>query len=124
MSFQKYFVGFRREDAAGFDDLSVSPTPPVPQPRETEGSPVAHAKVEGLLPAAARPLPFIRAVRGDDAPASPEGLAEGRLLRGRFAARVDEPGAHGIVLGPGRDQSPLEQYRLTLVTCLPHRQDI
>jgi|SRR5205085_259942 len=90
MSLQKYFVGFRREDGTGFDGLPVSAAPPVPQPREAERPPVAHAKVERLLPASAGPLPFIRAVRGDDAAASSECFAEGGLLRGRLAARVDD----------------------------------
>lgn len=54
-------------------------------------------------------LPLVETVREDQTSTRFEGLAEGRLLRDRFAAGVNHPAAYLGVLGPGRDQTPPEQ---------------
>ena len=58
------------------------------------------------LPAPVTMIPFVETRGRDKATAALPCLAEGRLLRGGFAAGVDEIAADFFVLGPMRDEAP------------------
>ena len=58
------------------------------------------------LPATLTMIPFVETSGRDKATAALPCLAEGRLVRGGFATRVDEYAADFFVIGPMRDEAP------------------
>ena len=65
------------------------------------------------LPATVAMIPFVETSGRDEATAALPCLAEGRLLRGGFAAGVDELAADFFVLGPMRDEAPAHGAQLS-----------
>ena len=111
----------RRDDRTGIHGLTVRRHPAFPQPGEGEGPPVAQADVEGLLVPALL-LPFIEAIREEEAPSLLEGPAECRLGRHRLRTSIDHPGADGWPLRPQGDETPAEETSLTFRGIM-HLQD-
>src|SRR6266568_1301955 len=83
---------------------------------EGERPPVRSVNKVRLLacfPLARNGLPLVVAVRREDAPALGEGAPEGRLVRHRLGAGVDQPAAARGLLGPERHQAPAQYAQLT-----------
>ena len=100
-------VGGGGEDRAGLDAPGIA-SPPVPHAGKGERAAVPHLHEVGVAGAADAP-PFVEAVRGDEAPPLPEGLAERRLARDRLRARVDQAIPDRRVLGKRRHQPPAQE---------------
>src|SRR5262249_12694753 len=96
----------RRQDREALDLLAV-PLPLFPQPREREWPCVTHRE-QVRLTILRRAGPLVKPGRGDQAAAALESGAEGRVLRDRLRPGVEVARADADVIGPGRDQAPLE----------------
>ena len=77
----------------------------------------------GRLRPPTRLAPLVEAARRDQAAAPRPGFAECRLRRDAIEPRVDEPAADGGVLGPERDQPPLQSVEAPPAIVLAHDGD-
>jgi hypothetical protein len=80
----------------------------VPYSREGEHFPLVEFKAVGLL-GFARPLPLIESVRGNQAPAISDRIAERGPRASRFRSCVDHLGGGRRVLRPPRNETPADQ---------------
>ena len=107
----------RGDDAAGGEPGVVRSLPELVEAGHRQQAGVGGVDEVGLLDrlaALALPgvLPFVVAVRGEQAAAGGEGLAEGRLGSDRLDTGVDQPGSAACVLGPGGHQPPGQRDQL------------
>lgn len=104
-------IGLGHDDGAGIDTLPL-PRPVFPNACEREGLAVLDTDEVRLLGAFAL-SPFIVAIDRDEASSETEGVSEGRLLGDGLRAGVDGAVADLRLLGPVRDQAPMQGHELS-----------
>src|SRR5262249_53226098 len=116
-------VGVRGQDRTGLYRL-LPFLPALPQTGDSEGNLALEADAVGLL-APVDLLPLVKAVRNDQAPPRPEGTAKGGLRRRRLRAGVRQAIPDGGIVGPGWNQAPAQESKLSTFTpwLLPHHGD-
>src|SRR6185503_11930016 len=93
--------------------VGLAAVPAVPQPREEEGLAALLAEPERHL-AARGGAPLVIAVDRHHAAAAAQQIAEHRPLGERLGAGIDRPPRGRRVLGPRRQQAPLELFEAQL----------
>src|SRR5271165_2554864 len=88
-------------------------SPLIPQTSKCKQGIVLHAEVERLFLFPAAP-PFEKPVGREQAPTVQEGISEGGLTRNRFRAGVDRLESDTGVCGPGRNQAPASDRKVSL----------
>jgi len=73
--------------------------------------------------AAARILPFVIAVRRDQAAPPLDGVLEGGLFPDRLGARIDQQRKSTGILDPGRNQAPAHQPEMPAAILQHHHWD-
>ena len=101
-------AGRRGDDRHGVELLAVRTDPGFRQPRQADRLPVAA--MDEVRPLGfCRTLPFIIAVRRNQAAPPPDRVLEGGFFRCGFRARIDQQAEFPGVLDPGRQQAPAHQ---------------
>jgi hypothetical protein len=94
--------------ATGVEFLAVRADPDFRQPRKPDRASVAA--MDEVRPLALfGSLPFIIAIRRDQAAPPLHRVPEGRFFQHRLRARIDQQGKFTGVLDPGRQQAPAHQ---------------
>src|SRR5271165_5372377 len=88
-------------------------SPSIPQASKCKQGIVLHAEVERLFLFPAAP-PFEKPVGREQAPTVQEGISEGGLTRNRFRAGIDRLESDTGVCGPGRNQAPASDRKVSL----------